>query len=88
METCCHSDFIERPSANADVKDSQGIIIIIITTILMAPVLENNTRKHQWHFNIQTDHLIPARRPDFIIIDKKKREFAKLSTLLSRRTTE
>ena len=25
-------------------------------------------------FNIQTDHLIPARRPDFIIINKKKKK--------------
>ena len=30
-----------------------------------APVLEND---------IQTDHLIPARRPDLIIINKKKKE--------------
>ncbi len=41
-----------------------------------------------WDFNIQTDHLIPARTPDLIIINKKKREFAKLSTLLSRLTIE
>ncbi len=26
-----------------------------------------------WDFNIQADHLIPARRPDLIIINKKKR---------------
>ena len=52
-----------------------------------APVLENGTHKLLWDFNIQTDQLIPARRPDLIIINKK-REFAKLSTLLSRRTTE
>ena len=26
-----------------------------------------------WDFNIQTDHLIPARRPDLIIINKRKR---------------
>ena len=52
-----------------------------------APVLENDTHKLLWDFNIQTDQLIPARRPDLIIINKK-REFAKLSTLLSRRTTE
>ena len=52
-----------------------------------APVLESDTHKLLWDFNIQTDHLIPARRPDLIIINKK-REFAKLSTLLSRRTTE
>ena len=26
-----------------------------------------------WDFNIQTDHLIPTRRPDLIIINKKKR---------------
>ena len=54
-----------------------------------APVLENDTHKLLWDFNIQTDHLIPARRPDLIIINNnKKRDFAKLSTLLSRWTTE
>ena len=37
-----------------------------------APVLENDTHKLLWDFNIQTDYLIPARRPDLIIIDKKK----------------
>ena len=38
-----------------------------------APVLENVTHKLLWDFNIETDHLYPARRPDFIIINKKKR---------------
>ena len=38
-----------------------------------APVPENDTHKLLWNFNIQTDHLIPARRPDLIIINKKKR---------------
>ena len=53
------------------------------------PVLKNDTQKLLWDFDIQTDHLISARRPDLIIINKKKkRESAKLSTLLSRRTTE
>ena len=52
-----------------------------------APVLENDTHKLLWDFNILTDYLIPARKPDLIIINKKI-EFAKLSTLLSRRTTE
>ena len=32
-----------------------------------AHVLENDTHKLQWDFNIQTDHLIPARRPDLKI---------------------
>ena len=53
-----------------------------------APVLENDTHKIQWNFNIQMDHLISAKRPDTIIIKKKKREFGKLSILLSRLTTE
>ena len=35
-----------------------------------APVLENDTHKLLW--DIQTDHLTPARRPDLIIINKKK----------------
>ena len=39
-----------------------------------APVLENNTHKLLWDFNIHTDHLISARRPDFIIINKEKKE--------------
>ena len=38
-----------------------------------APVLENNSHKLLWDFNIQTDHLIPARRQDFIMINKKMR---------------
>ena len=57
-----------------------------------APVLENDTHKLLWDFDIQTDHLISARRPDFIIINKKKkkkkRKSANLSTSLSRQTTE
>ena len=38
-----------------------------------APVLQNDTHKLLWDFNIQTNHLIPARRPDLIIINKKKK---------------
>ena len=37
-----------------------------------APILENDTHKLLWDFDIQTDHLIPARRPDLITINKKK----------------
>ena len=36
-------------------------------------VLENVSHKLLWDFNIQTDHLILVRRPDLIIINKKKR---------------
>ena len=39
-----------------------------------APVLENNTHKLLWEFDIHTDHLISVRRPDLIIINKKKKE--------------
>ncbi len=37
-----------------------------------APALENDLHKLLWDFNIQTDHLIPVRRPDLIIINKKR----------------
>ena len=37
-----------------------------------APVLENYTHKLQWDFDIHTDQLFSARRPDLIIINKKK----------------
>ena len=43
-----------------------------------ASVLEKDTHKLLWDFDIQTDHLISARRPDLIIINKKRRELAKL----------
>ena len=42
-----------------------------------APVLENDTHKLLLDFDILTDHLVSARRPDLIIINKKKRELAK-----------
>ena len=40
----------------------------------LAPVLENNTHKLLWDFDIETDHRILARRPDLIIINKKKED--------------
>ena len=42
------------------------------------PVLENDTHKFLWDFNIPTDHLIPARRPDLIIINKKRKRICKI----------
>ena len=36
-------------------------------------VLENATHKILWDFEIKTDHLIPARRPDLVLINKKER---------------
>ena len=38
-----------------------------------APVLENNTHKLLWDFDIHIAHLVSARRTDRIIIIKKKR---------------
>ena len=43
-----------------------------------AAVLEYDTHKLQWDFDIQTDHLISARSPKLIIINNKRREFAKI----------
>ena len=39
-----------------------------------APVLETDTHKLLWDFDLRTDHLILARRPDLIIINKKKKK--------------
>ena len=39
-----------------------------------APVLENNRHKLLWDFDIHTGQLIPARRPDLIKIEKKKKK--------------
>ena len=37
-------------------------------------VLENETQKFHWDFEIQTDHQILLRGPDLVIINKKKKE--------------
>ena len=39
-----------------------------------APVLENDSHKLLWDFNIQTDHLISASRLDLIMINNKKKK--------------
>ena len=39
-----------------------------------ASVLENDKYKLPWDVDIQTDHLIWARRPELIIINKKKKK--------------
>ena len=51
----------------------------------LAAVLENDTHKLLRDFDIQTDHLISARRPDLMIINNNnnKKKFPKLSILLS-----
>ena len=36
-------------------------------------VVENENCKILWDFNIQTDHVIEARRPDMIVVDKVKK---------------
>ena len=40
------------------------------------PIQENATHNLLWDFEIQTDQLIPDRRPDLMIINNKKRELA------------
>ena len=43
-----------------------------------APVLENDTHKLQWNFDIHTGHLISTRRPDLMITNKKKKRIFKI----------
>ena len=38
-----------------------------------ASAVENDTHKLLWAFGIQTDHLISARKPDLVEINKKLR---------------
>ena len=41
-----------------------------------ASLQENETHKFLWGYEIPTDHLISARRPDLMIIKKKVMDFA------------
>ena len=46
----------------------------------LGSLLENDTHKLLWHFDTQTDHLISARKPDLIRINKKKKKKKKERT--------
>ena len=50
-------------------------------------VLENERNKPFWNFEIQTDHITSARRPDLLIVNKKG-ELAEIWTLLSQLTAK
>ena len=47
-------------------------------------VLQNETHKPLWDFETKTDHLIPARRLDLMIVKEKekakKKDFCRLGT--------
>ena len=49
------------------------MMVIIIIMHNRAPALDKNTHELQWDFDIHTNHLISAGRPDLIIINKKMR---------------
>ena len=52
---------------------SQSLTIRTNSILLNAEsVLENETHKLHWDFEIQTDHQVAARQPDIIIINKKE----------------
>ena len=52
-----------------------------------APILENNTHKLLWDFDIHADHINTARRPDLIIINKKENLQNTLTLLGNRKKT-
>ena len=90
-KTCCQWNFSEKPPAYACMKNDWAGKVIhweiykkmkfdhtnIRCMHNTAPVLETNTHKLLWDFDIHSDHLISARRPNLII----KGELAKLSTV-------
>ena len=79
--TCCHLDtsesLSENPARSKARHDWVGKVIHweMCRKFQFDPTNKwymHNPHKLLWNFNIQTDHLIPARRPDLIIINKKK----------------
>ena len=60
LKTSCYSDFCERSSDNAGVKKKK-----------LARYSNNNYNIH-WDLGIKTDHQTTIRKPDLVIINKKK----------------
>ena len=46
---------------------------------------ENETHKILWDSEIQTDHLIPAKRPELVIINQKKSHIVNFAVLVDHR---
>ena len=42
-------------------------------------ILENETHKILWDFEISTDHLIPTRRPDLVFMKKQQQKTSELA---------
>ena len=55
-ETCCHSNSSERPSADAGVKNSQGVIIIIA-----AAAAQQVFKKKKFFLNSWCQKELPSR---------------------------
>ena len=53
-----------------------------------APVIENDTHKLLWDFNIQMDHLILARGPDLVVVNKEEENLQNGWLCCPRLTTE
>ena len=51
---------------------------LVASSVFHLAVRENATHKLLWDFNVQTGHLIVARRPDLIIINKKKKRTCRI----------
>ena len=50
LETCCHSNFSERPSVLADVKNSQGVNIISFYWLELCFTFPSKWRSSDWSF--------------------------------------
>ena len=84
-ETCHNNKSIKRlknvESKNGNKNDYIGSLFEIIIIINMScwkhnlePILENERPQILWDFEMQTDHLIPARRPDRVRVKKKRKK--------------
>ena len=78
LSTCIFGHFFGRDvfrTLEWDMKHSYLILIFCMQLVSNNNNNNNdndNNNKLLWDFSIQTDHLIPARRLDLIIINKKK----------------
>ena len=85
--TCCLSNSGGRPSTNADVKNSQRNNDNNNNNNNKS-AQENETYKILWGLEIKTDHLISARRPDLVIVNKQKKKKKKKKKKKEKRKSE
>ena len=80
LKTCCDTNPMEKSLVDAEGNTLKGISGVLETYCHSNPksVVENEMHKILLDFEKQTDHLMSARQPELMIVQKKKKRTCRI----------